>query len=103
MRRSDAALEQGITVIAVQENRNLMSNDLSTLPWAPGQFHRVRNYWEAVGMIAAMRAGIDPASVRRPLAETIVSKFTASISEPEPKTRVAGRGTAGVVGQSGGG
>lgn len=71
-----AALEQGIPVIAVHENRNLMKNDLSTLPWAPGQFHRVGNYWEAVGVIAAMRAGIDPASVRRPLAGTLVSEHT---------------------------
>lgn len=87
-----AALEQGIAVIAVHENRNLMKNDLSLLPWAPGQFHRVGNYWEAVGVIAAMRAGIDPASVRRPLAETIVSKFVASRSEPESEAlRVASR------------
>jgi len=87
-----AALEQGIPVIAVHENRNLMKNDLSTLPWAPGQFYRVGNYWEAVGVIAAMRAGIDPASVRRPLAETVVSKFAASRSEPESDAlRVAGR------------
>ena len=72
-----AALEQGIPVIAVQENRNLMRNDLCTLPWASGQLHRVGNYWEAVGVIAAMRAGIDPAAVRRPLARTAVSKFYA--------------------------
>jgi hypothetical protein len=78
-----AALEQGIPVIAVHENRNLMENDLSALPWAPGQFHQVGNYWEAAGVIAAMRAGIDPASVRRPLAETKVSKFAASRSELE--------------------
>jgi len=42
-----AALEQGITVVAVQENRNLMKNDLSALPWATGQFYQVANYWEA--------------------------------------------------------
>ena len=72
-----AALEQGVAVIAVHENRSLMQNDLSGLPWAPGQFHQVSNYWEAVGVIAAMRAGIDPASVRRPLDETTVSEFTA--------------------------
>ena len=71
-----AALEQGISVIAVHENRNLMQNDLSVFPWAPGQFHQVSNYWEAVGVIAAMRAGIDPSAVRRPLDETTVSKFT---------------------------
>lgn len=73
-----AALEQGTRVIAVHENRNLMRNDLSALPWGPGQFHKVRNYWEAVGVLAAMRAGIDPASVRRPLAATTVSKFVAA-------------------------
>ena len=84
-----AALEQGVSVIAVHENRNLMQNDLSVFPWAPGQFHQVSNYWEAVGVIAAMRAGIDPASVRRPLDETTVSEFTArtrkSISRSEPR------------------
>ena len=78
-----AALEQGVPVIAVHENRSLMKNDLSDLPWATGQFHRVDNYWEAAGVIAAMRAGIDPASVRRPLQDTLVSKFAASRSSPE--------------------
>jgi len=87
-----AALEQGISVIAVRENFNLMKNDLSTLPWAPGQFHQVDNYWEAVGVIAAMRAGVDPVSVRRPLAKTCVSKFAASRTRPESEAlRVAGR------------
>jgi hypothetical protein len=79
-----AALEQGIPVIAVRENFNLMKNDLSTLPWAPDQFHQVDNYWEAVGVLAALRAGIDPASVRRPLARTVLSKFAASRQEREP-------------------
>ena len=50
-----AALEQGVSVIAVHENRSLMQNDLSVFPWAPGQFHQVSNYWEAVGVIAAKR------------------------------------------------
>ncbi len=62
-----AALEQGIPMIAVHENFSLVKNDLSTLPWAPGQFHQVENYWEVVG----------------PLAKTLVSKFAASRSEPE--------------------
>jgi len=68
-----AALEQGIVVIAVRENRNVMKNDLSLLPWKEGQFHRVENYWEAAGIIAALRAGIAPDSVRRPLGHTRVS------------------------------
>lgn len=62
-----AALEQGIPVIAVRENRNLMKNDLGALPWAPGQLHIVENYWEAVGVMTAIRAGIEPTAVRRPI------------------------------------
>ena len=74
-----AALEQGIPVIAVKENKNLMKNDLSTLPWAKGQLHIVENYWEAAGVLSAMRAGIDPSSVRRPLQSISVEKaHTAS-------------------------
>lgn len=65
-----AALEQGIPVIAVRENKNLMQNDLGALPWAPCQLHIVENYWEAVGVMTALRAGIAPESVRRPLAYT---------------------------------
>ena len=65
-----AALEQGIPVIAVRENRNIMKNDLQALPWRRGQLHVVENYWEAVGVMTALKAGLDPACVRRPLAET---------------------------------
>ena len=63
-----AALRQGIPVIAVRENRNLMRNDLTRLNWAPGQLRVVENYWEAAGVVAALRAGIDPDSARRPIA-----------------------------------
>ncbi len=67
-----AALEQGIPVIAVRENDNLMRNDLRALPWAPGQLHVVENYWEACGVMTALKAGIAPDSLRRPLAATRV-------------------------------
>jgi len=69
-----AALEQGIPVIAVRENANRMQNDLTALPWTAGQLHMVENYWEAAGVIAAMRAGIVPESVRRPLTATVVER-----------------------------
>ena len=62
-----AALEQGIPVIAVRENKNLMDNDLTSLPWSQGQFYSVDNYWEAAGVMAGLKAGIDPQVVRRPL------------------------------------
>jgi hypothetical protein len=71
-----AALHQGIPVIAVVENANLMQNDLSALPWSEGQYFEVNNYLEAAGLMAAMRAGVDPATVRRPLAPTVVEHIS---------------------------
>ena len=68
-----AALDQGIPVIAVRENRNLMRNDLTALPWAPGQLYIVENYWEAAGLLTSLREGISPESTRRPLSGVKVS------------------------------
>ena len=62
-----AALKQDIPVIAVRENRSLMRNDLERLPWKPGRFYIAENYWEAAGIAAALKAGLDPHSLRRPL------------------------------------
>ena len=67
-----AALEQGVPVISVRENRTLMRNDLTTLPWKQGQLHVVDNYWEAAGVMAALKAGIDPKVVRRPISPITV-------------------------------
>ena len=78
-----AALEQGIPVIAVRENKNLMDNDLTGLPWSPGQLHIVENYWEAAGVMAALKAGIDPRVVRRPLSPTAVEIRKESAASPE--------------------
>jgi hypothetical protein len=62
-----AALEQGIPVIAVRENKNIMANDLTALPWKEGQLFIVENYWEAVGVLNALKSGVAPHSVRRPI------------------------------------
>ena len=70
-----AALEQGMSVIAVRENHNAMQNDLTQLPFAPGQLIVVDNYLEAAGVLAALRAGVTLASVRRPLADTRLTQF----------------------------
>jgi hypothetical protein len=69
-----AALLQGIPVIAVRENINLMNNDLDKLPWASDQFYRVENYWEAAGVMSALKSGITPNSMRRPLNATQVEQ-----------------------------
>ena len=67
-----AALEQGVSVISVRENRTLMRNDIASLPWRQGQLHIVDNYWEAAGVMAALKAGIDPKVVRRPISSVTV-------------------------------
>jgi len=82
-----AALEQGITVIAVKENSNILKNDFNSLPWAPNQLIYVENYWEAAGVIASLRAGIAPESVRRPLGFTQVTR-DAVISATETELDV---------------
>ncbi|MBT3293723.1 MAG: DUF3326 domain-containing protein [Verrucomicrobia bacterium] len=67
-----AALEQGIPVIAVKENKNCMRNRLEDLPFAPGKLFIVENYLEAAGIMTALRAGVAVDTVRRPLADTVV-------------------------------
>jgi len=76
-----AAFKQGIPVIAVRENRNLMKNDLEALPHMPGKLFIVENYLEAVGVMAALKAGVSPAAVRRPLAQTTVLREQAGSDE----------------------
>ena len=63
-----AALAQGIRVIAVRGNTNLMKNELERLPFAQGRLWFVENYLEAAGVIAAMKVGVHPLTVKRPLA-----------------------------------
>ena len=86
-----AALEQGITVIAVQENRNLMRNTLTDLPWRPNQLYTVNNYWEAAGIIAALKTGIAPESIRRPLRRTTYTRYSVMSAPSEEYPIVATR------------
>ena len=76
-----AALRQRIPVIAVRENANLMQNDLSVLPWSESQYYEVDNYLEAAGLVAAMRAGIAPSTVRRPLDWTMVQQVSGTVPQ----------------------
>jgi hypothetical protein len=61
-----ACLDARIPVIVVRENRSCLD-----VPEHP-KFIYVENYLEAAGMIMAIRAGVHPASVRRPLKPTVV-------------------------------
>ena len=65
-----AALEQGIPVIAVRENKNMMKNSLEDYPFQSGKLFIVDNYLEAVGVMNALKAGVSVESIRRPLAST---------------------------------
>lgn len=65
-----AALEQNITVIAVRENKNQMQNQLEKLPFKENKLFIVDNYLEAVGVMNAIKAGINPNTVRRPIQKT---------------------------------
>ena len=87
-----AALEQGIKVVAVKENRNLMRNDLGELPWAAGQFVRVENYLEAAGVLNSIKSGISLSSVRRPFETLNVSEDAKGKSGKERSRRSRGNG-----------
>ncbi len=65
-----AAIENNIPVIAVRENKNKMQNDLAAYPFREDKLFIVENYWEAAGVMTALRAGVAPASVRRPISHT---------------------------------
>ena len=81
-----AALEQGIPVVAVREGSGLMTNDLTQLPWRPGQLTIVENYWEAAGVLAALRTGIAPSAVRRPFAKLEPRTWREAGSAPNSVT-----------------
>jgi hypothetical protein len=69
-----AAMYLGIPVVAVRENTNLMKNELESLPWQRGRFFSVDNYWEAAGVVAALRAGLEPWSTIRPIESVWVDR-----------------------------
>jgi len=61
-----ACLDAGIPVIAVRENKCCLNHPEHE------KFIYIENYIEAAGMLMAIKAGVHPSSVRRPLKQTIV-------------------------------
>ena len=82
-----AALEQGVPVIAVREGSGLMAGDLRTLPWRDNQLFSAENYWEAAGILSALRAGIAPSSVRRPINRLEVKTWRKASPSASPLRR----------------
>src|SRR6188508_2333887 len=74
-----AAVEQGIPVVAVRSNSNLMRNDLKSLPFRAGQLHYAANYYEAAGILSAMKAGVAPATIARPMQPIRVESISAPV------------------------
>jgi hypothetical protein len=72
-----AAVEQGIPVIAVRNNTNLMRNDLKDLPLADGQLIYAENYYEAAGVLAALRSGVAATTLVRPMLPMRIERLGA--------------------------
>lgn len=61
------AAERGIPLILVRENHSDLNLTAEALGFASEQVWQVENYWEAAGLLLALKAGIDPRVLRRPL------------------------------------
>ncbi|MBU0482816.1 MAG: DUF3326 domain-containing protein, partial [Proteobacteria bacterium] len=94
-----AALEQGITVIAVKENRNRMQNRLDSLPFEKGKLIFVDNYLEAAGVMRAIKAGVSIESLRRPLTFTNVIEESKGIQlkNISPEMKYEGKAVRSIV------
>jgi hypothetical protein len=88
-----AALEQGIPVIAVRGNRNLMRNQLHELPFQSDRYFLVENYLEAAGVMAALKAGVDPSAIRRPMPETLIEQAASARHNGRATSVLAFRGS----------
>jgi hypothetical protein len=93
-----AAVEQGIPVIAVRGNTNLMRNDLRALPFKHGQLQYASNYYEAAGIMAGMKAGVAPATITRPMQPMRISR----VGVEEPVVATNGNGKAATNGHTNG-
>lgn len=65
-----AAIQQGIPIIAVK-NQTVFQNDISAL-YKEANIVIAENYFEAVGYLHALRAGISVNSLERPIKQTVL-------------------------------
>jgi hypothetical protein len=61
------AAEEGIPLILVKENQTELNITASDLGLPEEAYWLVDNYWEAAGLLLALKQGIDPRVLRRPL------------------------------------
>jgi hypothetical protein len=56
-----------------------MRNDLKSLPFRAGQLHYASNYYEAAGILSAMKAGVAPATIARPMQPIRIERIAAEV------------------------
>jgi len=61
------AAERGIPLISVRENSSVLQVTPAALGWQHNKVFSVDNYWEAAGLLLALKQGLDPYVLRRPL------------------------------------
>lgn len=74
-----ACLIAGIPIIAVRENKTVLNDPM------PDEIILVDNYMEAVGMMMAIKSGVNPASVRRPLKPTKILRIESDATFISPR------------------
>lgn len=93
-----SAMENGIPVIAVKENKNQMDNKLEDYAFKHNKLFIVENYLEAVGVMNAIKSGISLDTIRRPIGFTNIlnvkdensqSIIAETLIEDEKKTSIS--------------
>jgi Protein of unknown function (DUF3326) len=64
-----AARQQGIPIIAVRGNPSQTVLPLTKVSWNKDKLFVVDDYAAAIGILTALRSGVDPTSIKRPLEE----------------------------------
>jgi hypothetical protein len=70
----EGAYNHGLTVIEVTNNRNLRKGNPSKRLWSHGQHLQAANYFDAAGILLALREGMDPYAIERPLLPVTVEE-----------------------------
>ena len=65
-----ACLKNNIPIMIVKENKSVLNDKLPSMSRMVKNYIYVDNYIEAAGYLMAMKAGIHPSTVRRPLEQT---------------------------------
>lgn len=65
------AAERGIPLLVVGENQTVLPVSPASLGWSHERIFEVANYWEAAGLLAALKQGLDPWLLRRPVRDRL--------------------------------